>query len=410
MGVEQPAALGGARTVLREFPWPIFDESDVAAVAEVLRSGRWGDPNCTDRVAEFEREFAAWCGAKHAIAVVNGSVALRIALIAAGIHPGDEVIVPPYTFIATASIVLEANAVPVFVDLDPDTYNLDPAEVEKAITPRTKAIIPVHFGGLACDMDRLMALAQARGITVIEDACHGHGGEYRGKKLGTLGHAGCFSFQSSKNLCSGEGGVITTDDEARYDLMNSLRNVGRVKGGQWYEHHNAGCNYRLTTLQAALLSRQLSRLAEQTRQRDENGRYLAGLLEKIPGIRPLARGPEATVHSYHLFVFRYDAAAFGGLSKADFAKYLAAEGVPAFMGYPRPLYRQPLFQQRRFACYAIPEDVDYTGVNCPVAERACTEEGVWILQHAMLGTREDMDLFAAAIRKLQAWTTARLRG
>lgn len=403
MNADLPALLGGTRTVTREFPWPVHDETDLAAVTAVLRSGRWGDPNCADRVAEFEREFATWSGARHALAVVNGSVALRIALIASGVRPGDEVIVPPYTFIATASVVVEANCVPVFVDLEPDTYNLDPTLVEQAVTPRTKAIIPVHFGGQACDMGRLMAIAERQGLTVIEDACHGHGAEYRGRKLGTIGHAGCFSFQSSKNLTSGEGGVITTNDEARYELMNSLRNVGRVKGGQWYEHHNAGCNYRLTTLQAALLSAQLARLDQQTRLRDENGRYLAELLGRIEGIRPLTRGHGETLHAYHLFVFRYDRAAFAGLPKSEFAKLLAGEGVPAFMGYPKPLYQQPLFQEKRFACYALPETVNYRNVRCPVAERACFEEGVWILQQAMLGTREDMESFAEAILKIQRW-------
>lgn len=404
MNSDLPALHGGARTVTRDFPWPIQDASDLDAVADALRSGKWGDPNCTDRVAEFEREFAAWCGAKHALAVVNGSVALRIALIASGVRPGDEVIVPPYTFIATASIVVEANCVPVFVDLDPDTYNLDPDLVEQAITPRTRAVIPVHFGGQACDMDRFTALCRQRGLSLIEDACHGHGAEYRGRKLGTLGDAGCFSFQSSKNLTSGEGGLITTNDDTRFDLMNSFRNVGRVKGGQWYEHHNAGCNYRLGTLQAALLSTQLRRLDAQTRVRDENGRYLSELLGRIEGIRPLTRGHGETLHSYHLFVFRYDRNAFGGLPKAEFARLLAAEGVPAFMGYPKPLYQQPLFQEKRFACYALPETVDYSRVKCPVAERACFEEGVWILQHAMLGSREDMEAIAEAVLKIQRWS------
>lgn len=406
MHPDLPALRGGTRTVARSFPWPIFDESDVAAVTEALRSGRWGDPNCTDLVADFEREFAAACGTRFALAVVNGSVALRIALIASGVRPGDEVIVPPYTFIATASVVLEANCVPVFADLDPDTYNLDPEAVARAITPRTRAILPVHFGGQPCDMDRLMALADRHGLSVIEDACHAHGAEYRGRKLGSIGHAGCFSFQSSKNLTSGEGGAVATNDEARHDLMNSLRNVGRVKGGQWYEHHHAGCNYRLGTLQAALLKVQLGRLEEQTRRRDENGRYLAGLLEGIEGIRPLTRGHGETLHAYHLFVFRYDRRAFGGLPKAEFAQLLAAEGVPAFMGYPKPLYQQPLFQERRFACYAIPDSIDYRRVSCPVAERACFEEGVWILQHGLLGAREDMEAFAAAILKIQRWARA----
>jgi len=395
------AINGGPKTIQKEFQWPIYDESDINAVAEVVRSGKWGNPDCGDLVKKFEDEFAAFCGTKYALACVNGSVALRLALIACGVKPGDEVIVPPYTFIATASIVLEANCVPVFVDIDPDTYNLDPSKIEKAITKRTRAIIPVHFAGQACEMDKIMAIAEKHNIRVIEDACHGHGAEYKGMKLGSIGDAGCFSFQSSKNLTSGEGGLVTTNDEKLYDMMNSLRNVGRVKGGQWYEHHNAGCNYRITQLQAVLLSNQLKKLEKETRRRHENGTYLNSLLEKIDGIKPLARGKGETLHSYHIYIFRYDKTKFNNLPKAEFSKMLAAEGVPCFMGYPQPLYKQPLFQEKNFMCYAIPESVDYGKVSCPVTEKACYEEAVWIFQNTMLGTKDDMEKFAEAILKIQ---------
>lgn len=399
--------FGGEKSVRKNFSWPVFDNSDVEAVAAIARSGEWANPDCKGYVERFEKEFAQYCGSRFAISCVNGSVALRLALIASGVRPGDEVIVPPYTFIATASTVLEANCVPVFVDIDRDTYNLDPLKIEKAITRRTRAIIPVHFAGLACDMDAIMSIASRYNLTVIEDAAHAHGGEYKGRKLGTIGHAGCFSFQSSKNLTAGEGGIIITDDEPLYDTMNSLRNVGRVKGGEWYEHHYPGCNYRITQFQATLLLTQLARLDEQTMRRDENGRHLAGILESVPGVKPLQRSIYATRHTYHLFILRYDPSAFRGLHKSDFARMLAAEGVPAFMGYPQPLYKQPLFQKKNFMCYAIPEDVDYTQVSCPIAEKACYQEGVWILQHAMLGTKEDMEDFARAIQKIQDFQTLR---
>jgi len=395
------AINGGPRTVTRSFEWPVFDNSETEAVANVVRSGKWGNPDCGDLVKTFEDAFAAFCGTKYALTCVNGSVALRLALIATGVKPGDEVIIPPYTFIATASIVLEANCIPVFVDIDPDTYNLDPSKIEAAITKRTKAIIPVHFAGQACDMDKIMAIAKKHSLRVIEDACHGHGAEYKGKKLGSIGDAGCFSFQSSKNLTSGEGGMVITNDEKLYDMMNSLRNVGRVKDGQWYEHHNLGCNYRMTQLQVVLLSCQLARLTEQTARRHENGTYLNSLIKKIDGLKPLARGRGETIHSYHIYIFKYDKKAFNDLSKAEFAKMLAAEGVPCFMGYPQPLYRQPLFQQKNFMCYAIPEEVSYKNVSCPVTEKACYEEAIWIMQHAMLGPKEDMELFARAIIKIQ---------
>ncbi|MCX6222661.1 MAG: DegT/DnrJ/EryC1/StrS family aminotransferase [Bacteroidia bacterium] len=395
------AINGGPKTIDKNFAWPIYDETDVDAVAEIIRSGKWGNPDCGDAVEAFEKEFASFCGTKYALTCVNGSVALRLALIACGVKPGDEVIVTPYTFIATASIVLEANCVPVFVDIDPDTYNLNSVEIEKAITNRTKAIIPVHFAGQACDMDAIMAIARKHHLRVIEDACHGHGAEYKGKKLGSIGDAGCFSFQSSKNLTSGEGGMITTNDEQLYDMMNSLRNMGRVKGGQWYEHHNPGCNYRLTQIQAVLLSNQFKRLKEQTARRHKNGTYLNSLLEKIDGIKPLARGLGETLHCYHIYIFKYDKSKFNNLSKVEFTKMLAAEGVPCFMGYPQPLYKQPLFQKKNFMCYAIPPEVDYAKVCCPETEKACYEEAVWIFQNTLLGTKEDMNKFAEAIIKIQ---------
>jgi dTDP-4-amino-4,6-dideoxygalactose transaminase len=389
------------KTVPNTFSWPVFDESDVNAVTEVARSGAWGNPECSGLVEKFEKEFASYCGSKYAITCANGSVALRLALMAAGVRPGDEVIVPPYTFIATASVVIECNCVPVFVDIHPDTYNIDPVRIEEAITPRTKAIIPVHFAGLACDMDRIMAIAAKHNLTVIEDAAHAHGGSYKGKKLGTIGHAGSFSFQSSKNLNSGEGGLVVTNDEQLYDRINSLRNVGRVKGGMWYEHHFLGCNYRITQFQAALLSSQLRRLEDQTARRDANGRYLTELLSNVQGVSPLVRHEDVDLHTYHLYMFRYASEFFNGMSKRDFVARLIEEGVPSSGGYPYPLYKQEVFQQKNFMCYAIPEEVDYTKVFCQVAERACSEEAIWILQHAMLGTSKDMESFARAIRKIQ---------
>ena len=401
MSKENLAHNGGPKSVEKEFGWPLFDENEIKAVEDVLRSGKWGSPNCQDKVGEFEKEFAAYCGTKYAVSCVNGSVSLRIALIASGIRPGDEVIVPPYTFIATASTVIEANAVPVFVDICPDTFNLDPTKIEAAITPKTKAIIPVHFGGLACDMDAILAIAEKHGLTVIEDAAHGHGAEYKGRKLGSIGKAGSFSFQSSKNMTSGEGGIVVTNDEEMYKMMSSLRNVGRSDEGQWYDHFNAGCNYRITQMQAVILSAQLKRLEEQTQKRHENGRYLASLLADVAGVEPLKSDVGETLNCYHLFIFRYDSNAFGGLSREDFVQLLTAEGVPCLKGYPHPLYKQPLFQEKRFMCYAIPESVDYTEVCCPSAENACNES-VWILQNALLGEKEDIESYAAAIRKIQA--------
>jgi dTDP-4-amino-4,6-dideoxygalactose transaminase len=402
---QQLALHGGPKAVHTIFPWPIFDETEVQAVAEVVRSGQWGNPDCTGLVEKFEREFADYCGAKYAVSCVNGSVSLRLALIACGIEPGDEVIVPPYTFMATASTVVEANAVPIFVDIDPETYNLDPTKIEAAITPRTKAIVAVHFAGQSCDMEAIMAIAKRHNLRVVEDAAHAHGAEYKGEKLGTIGDVGSFSFQSSKNLTSGEGGMAITNDPELYRRMASLRNVGRLPEGAWYDHFLPGCNYRITPMQAVLLSSQLKKLDAQTRTRNNNGLLLNELLSGIEGIKPLRRGHGETMHCHHLYIIKYEAAHFGGLTKENFVEILAAEGVPCFRGYPYPLYKQPLFQDKNFMCYALPKSVSYAELVCPVAERACGEEAVWILQHAMLGSEEDMAAFAAAIRKVQMAVT-----
>lgn len=397
------AILGGTPVRSTAFhAWPVWDESDVEAVAAVVRSGRWGRLS-GDRVATFEREFAAFQGAKYGLAVVNGSVSLRLALLAVGIEAGDEVIVPPYTFLATATSVIEANAVPIFADIDPDTYCLDPDAFEAAISPRTRAVIPVHLGGQAADMDRLCAIAARHGIAVIEDAAHAHGGTYKGRGLGAIGDLGSFSFQASKNLNSGEGGAILTNSEELDDKCRALHHCGRRKGGNWYEHPYFGGNYRLGELQGALLLNQLTRLRVQTETRNANGLYLNETLAAIPGIRPLARGRGETLHPYHLYAFRYDAAVWG-VPRSRFVAALRAEGIPASEGYTIPLYRQGLFTQKVFGPYTgyrqTRPDLDYAAVSCPVCERVCSTEGCWLPQTLLLGPRADMDAVVAAVVKL----------
>lgn len=396
------AHYGGEKTISKEFPWPVFSDKESTVVKNVVESGEWGISNSPDSyVARFEKQFADYTGVKHAISVVNGSVALRIALIAAGVKPGDEVIVPAMTFIATASIVIEANCIPVFVDIEPGTYNIDPAKIEQAITKKTKAIIPVHFGGHACNMDRIMEIAEKHNLFVLEDSCHGHGASHKGIKLGAIGDAGCFSFQSSKNMSCGEGGIIVTNNSELYEKIFALKNVGRKPGGKWYEHFYLGCNYRMGQFQAAILSCQLTRLDEQNMLRTENANYLRSLLKDIEGITSLEVASYVTEHSYHLYIMKYDKSGFKNLSKAAFADLLNSEGVPCFMGYPEPLYKQPVFQDKEFMCYTIPESVDYKDVHCPETEKACYEECMWINQSVLLGTKEDMELIAKAIKKIQ---------
>ncbi|GAG06868.1 unnamed protein product, partial [marine sediment metagenome] len=265
-----------------------YDENEKSALAKVVCSGKWGRLDGSE-VSRFERHFAAYQGAKHGIAVTSGTVALRIALLAMGIRPGDEVIVPAYTFMATATCVIESNATPIFVDIEPDTYNIAPKAIEAAITDRTKAIIPVHFGGLSADMDTIMSIAKQNNLTVIEDAAHAHGAEYKGRRLGSIGHMGCFSFQSTKNLNSGEGGIITTCDDKLAVACRSIHNCGRVEQGQCYKYHTISGNYRMTEFQGAILNSQLDRLDQQCTRREQNGKYLAERLSQIPGIEPQAR-------------------------------------------------------------------------------------------------------------------------
>jgi dTDP-4-amino-4,6-dideoxygalactose transaminase len=397
------ALFGGTPIRTRPFTaWPVFGPPEEERLLRVLRSGNWGRLDGTE-VDEFEQRFAAMHGCRHAIAVVNGTVALRIALLAAGIQAEDEVIVPPYTFVATATSVLEANAIPVFADIDLDTFNLDPAAVKAAITPRTRAIVPVHFAGQPADMDAIMALAADRNIVVLEDAAHAHGASYRDRPAGSLGHLAAFSFQSSKNLTAGEGGIITTNDDALAMACRSIHNCGRVPDGVWYEHHVVSGNYRLGEFQGAVLNCQLDRLEAQTERRDRNGRGLAARLAPIPGLHPQQRFAACTRHSQHLFMLRLEAAEFGA-SRAKVIAALEAEGIPCSAGYGYSLPDQPLFRNKAFGPY-LPDAVsrlDYGTSRCPNSDVICREQGLWLGQNLLLGSDEDVDDIARAFEKVHA--------
>lgn len=400
---ETLAIRGGKPVRTEPFPsWPVFGETEERNLLASLRSGKWGKLQ-GEEVVRFERRYAEYHQARHAVAVVNGTVALRLALVAAGIGAGDEVIVPPYTFLATASAVVEANATPVFVDIDLETFNIDPKAIEMAITPRTRAIIPVHLGGLPCDMAAIMEIARRHHLTVIEDACHAHGASYRGRRVGALGDMGVFSFQSSKNLCSGEGGILLTNDDDLAARCWSLHNCGRVPGGAWYEHHIIGGNYRLSELQGALLNAQFERLDEQSETRNANGQYVAERLARIPGVHPQKRGEDCTRHSYHIFCVRL-VPEETGISREAFLDALRAEGIPLAPGYVIPLYRQEVFRNMAFGPYtgyrqAYP-DLDYTKVRCVNCETISFVQGAWFEHRMLLGTRKDMDDIVAAFEKV----------
>jgi dTDP-4-amino-4,6-dideoxygalactose transaminase len=395
------ALLGGSPVRTKPFPrWPVFGEAEEQRLLRTLRSGDWGRLD-GDEVSQFEHRFAAMHGCRHAIAVANGTVALRIALLAAGIRANDEVIVPPYTFVATATAVVEANAVPVFADIDLHSFNLDPDAVRRAITPRTKAIIPVHFAGQPAEMDALMAIAHEHGLVVIEDAAHAHGASYRDRPAGSLGHLAAFSFQSSKNLTAGEGGIITTNDAALGDACRSIQNCGRVPDGVWYEHHVVSGNYRLGEFQGAILNCQIERLEEQTATRDRNGRALASRLGRLPGLYPQSRPASCSRHSYHLFMLRLDSVAFGA-PRAAVLRALEAEGIPCSAGYGYSLPDQPLFRNRAFGPYLSDASraLDYSAVHCPNSDVVCREQAVWLGQNLMLGETSDIDDIARAFEKL----------
>lgn len=393
--MQQKLAVDGGQPVrTTPFPaWPVFDEREVEAVIEVTRSGQWG-MLAGGKVKEFEQAFAAFQQAKHGICVVNGTAALEIAMRALGVGRGDEVITTSYTFIATPNAALSLGAVPVFVDIEPDTYLIDARQIEAAITERTKAILPVHMAGCPANMDEIMAIAQRYNLAVVEDACQAWGAEWAGQRVGAIGSCGAFSFQASKNITAGEGGILVTNDDALEEVIWSLHNVGRRRGGQWYEHVRVGWNYRLTEWQGAILLVQLSRLPEHMAVRTANANYLVEQLAQLEGLSPLRVDARVTQHAWHVFILRYQPEAFGGLLRDVFIGALNAEGIPCGRGYT-PLTHSPAILKGLSGLGAPPPN------PCPIAERACNEEAVYLSQNLLLGTRQDMDTIVEAIAKIQ---------
>jgi len=384
-------------------PWPVFDETERRLLGGVLESGNWW---FGELVRQFEAEFARFQGARHAVTCTNGTTAIEMGLKALGVQPGDEVIVPPYSFIATASAVITVGAVPVFADIRPDTLCLDPADVARKITPRTRVVIPVHVAGYIADMDGLLALTRARGLRVLEDAAHAWGSQWRGRGAGVLGECGTFSFQVSKNITAGEGGVMVTDQEDLADLCRSYTHCGRRKGSAWYDHDYLGSNLRLTEFQAAVLLAQLSRLEAQTLRRQASAAVLDRELAGLPGIQLLAPARDMSRRSYHMYVFRVDEAALG-ITRDRFVQALEAEGVPASRGWYRPLYANGVFTNPSGAAKhpirapLAEQAADYARISCPVCEQVC-RDAVWIPQQVLLADDERMRQLAGAIRKVIA--------
>lgn len=403
------AISGGSPVRSKPWPaWPIFDDAEERALVEALRTREWWYGK---RVEQFEQEFAAFQDAAFGISCCNGSVALSLALRALGIAPGDEVIVPDYTFIATANAVAEVNAIPVFVDVEAETANMDLDAAEAAITPNTRAIIVVHFAGLPVDMDKALDIARRHKIALIEDAAHAWGSKWDGKGVGAIGDMGTFSFQVSKNITSGEGGIIISDNPELARAARSYTHCGRLEGEAWYEHFLLGGNYRITEFQAGLLLAQLKRLDAQTNLREKNAAILDAELKLIPGIYLPKRHAKVTRRSYHMYMVRYNAAEFGGLPRGQFIKALEAEGIPASPGYLHPVYGNVCYQtlmtkprrEQSFVANVCKErGIRYDKLHLPVAEKFCTDEMIWLPHSMLLGDKSEIEQVAEAFRKIHA--------
>jgi dTDP-4-amino-4,6-dideoxygalactose transaminase len=381
------AINGGSPVRTRPFaPWPQYGPEEEQALLSVLHSRAWGGYH--PAVKELETGFAELHGTQHAVSCSNGTVALQAALHALDVRPGDEVIVPPFTFVASATAVLLCNASPVFADIDPETFNLSAAAAEAAITSRTRAIVVVHFGGRPAEMDAFQALARKHGIALLEDAAHAHGARWKGTPVGAWGDAGTFSFQEFKLMTAGEGGMIVTKSAEVADKCWAFCNQGRKREGGWFDHFTLGTNYRMTGFQAAVLQAQLRRLPQQTRTRAANAAYLRERLREVPGLRWPEDDPRAEAQPYYLLTFWYEAEGFEGLPRDTALAALKAEGVPFKPTYPHPLYRNRVFTPEQQRLYL------------PIAERVC-REGVWLSHNALLGSRNDVDDLVEALHKVR---------
>jgi dTDP-4-amino-4,6-dideoxygalactose transaminase len=406
---EKPALLGGkpVRTVGYQ-SWPMVHAEDEKAVLEVVRAGRWYR---SQSVAKFEEAYAKLNGTKYCVATSSGTSALFTSLGALGVGPGDEVIVPPYTFMATISVVLLHYAMPVFVDSDRETFLMDPSKLEAAITDRTAAIIPVHIGGSAADMDSILAIAQKHSLPVIGDACQAHLAQWRNRSVGGWGASGCYSFQVSKNLCSGEGGAILTNDEAMADKCCAFHNCCRVRdGGRNAYQGGRNTNVRMTEFQGALLLTQMEGVEERAKTRHENAAYLSSMLREIPGILPARMYEGCTRNAYHLYMFRYQPEKFANLPRTKFLRALHAEGIPCSSGYG-PLNKAGFIQDalntrpyvKVYGKTAIEKWAERN--ECPENDKLC-EEAVWMMQNMFLGPKTDMEQIAEAVRKIHAHAPA----
>jgi dTDP-4-amino-4,6-dideoxygalactose transaminase len=359
--------------------WPISGARERELLDEVLSSDRWGGYH--PMVARFEREFAAFQQCRFGLAAMNGTVTLEMALEALSIEEGDEVIVPAISFISSATAVSRVQATPVFVDIEGDTFNIDPERVRKAIGPKTRAIMPVHFGGPMADMDALTNIAAEHGIPLVEDAAHAHGSEWKGQRAGSFGVFGSFSFQNGKVMTAGEGGILLSNNEALIDRAREILDIGRRKGEGWFYHYTLGTNYRITALQCAVLIAQLERLPEQNCLRMRNVEAIREELADVAGLHFQRVPADARVQTNYLLLGWVDG------DRGAFHRNLTAAGFPCTPFYPHTLYENPLYKEHH-NCRVTP---------CPNSEERI-RDAFWIPHRALLGDELETQALASAIR------------
>ena len=397
------AIQGGTPVRTERFvSWPLFDEREKTALLTTLEARKWTSaPFSKGLPADaLEEQFAAYNGARYAIATSSGTAALQIAFAAAGVREGDEVILAPDTFIAGATPILQLGAVPVFVDIEPETLNVDPDAVEAAITERTRVLSPLHLAGYPYDVDRINDIARRHGLKVVADACHAHGSEWKGKKVGSLADFSAFSFQQGKNMTAGEGGITTTNDRELYELCYTYHNDGRGFGENMGTYQEMGWNFRMSGFQASVLLVQLARLDETLDRKARSVAYLKRGLVEVEGLQFPREDPRMTRLTYLYPRLKYDQAAFGGVSAELFARALSAEGIPCGAEGEHLLYQHPIFTEQRFF-FASSKRIDYTQVRCPVAE-AQAGKSIMFSQTVLLSDQSALDDFVEAVNKVSA--------
>lgn len=389
---------GGTPYRQKEFPkWPVYDNHEIENLVDVLKSHNWWR-NSGTKVIEFEEKFAKFQGAKYCLGVTNGTSAIELALSIIGVGDEDEVIVPGMTFISTGLAVVNCNARPVLVDIDKETLCMTPGAFEAAITPKTKAVIPVHMAGHGCEIDKICEIAKNHNIIVIEDAAHGHGGEWKHRRYGSFGDFGIFSFQNGKLMTCGEGGALIINNQVFYEKARVIQDVGRPIGDKVYEHIIRGANYRMNEFQAAVLLSQMDRVDSYNQLRNENASKLDQLFESVEGIVPQGRNENANIITHYMYMFYYEKEFFGGLSRDEFVEYLNAEGIPCYICFP-VLSDTAFFKNNDFNGMNVYYDRQKEAEL--INARNAAEKVVWLHHRTLEGSDEELEDIVGAIQKIK---------